>query len=149
MSDLNKLIYDNPDINFTLIGMDEFAKGKTSTLFFLSKYSYLGDNLKFIKSKDIGEEWKKCDVWVTDDKKIIDKCPKNKKAVKYNTEHNQFFTHKIEIENLTTCLKFWEKSTTSMWTRLLKNVVQCITRKKKLIKSETIPILTTENLNSN
>jgi hypothetical protein len=131
MSDLNKLIYENPNINFTVIGLDEFGKAKSSTLFFLSKYSYLGNNVKFITSMDISKEWKKCDLWVTDNKEIINKCPKNKKAVKFVTEYNEFFTHKYEIKNLSTCLKFWEKTTMSTWIGSLKYAVPFIHRHQK------------------
>ena len=129
MSDLNTLIYENPNINFTVVGLDEFGKAKSSTLFFLSKYSYLGNNIKFITSNNILKEWKKCDLWVTDNKEIIDRCPKNKRVVKFVTEYNDFFTHKYEIKNLSECLKSWENSTSSMWTKLLKNVVP-FTQKK-------------------
>ncbi len=129
MSDLNKIIYDNPDINFTVVGLDELGKAKSSTLFFLSKHSYLGNNIKFIRSCNIDKEWKKCDVWITDNKEIIDKCPKNKTVVKYSTNYNDYFTHKNEVKNLTECSKYWEKSTTSMLMRLLKNVVPSVHKK--------------------
>lgn len=122
MSDLNTLIYENPDINFTVIGLDEYGKAKSSTLFFLSKYSYLGNNVKFINSKDIKKEWKKCDLWITDSKDIIDECPRNKQAMKFITEHNQYFTHKIEIKNLTTCLNSWENPTIWTWIKSFRNV---------------------------
>jgi hypothetical protein len=134
--DLNALIYGHPDINFTVIGLDELGKSKSSTLFFLSKNGFLGNNIKFIKSKDINEEWKKCDLWITDDKFIIDKCPKNKKVVKFVTEYNQYYTDSniIEINNLTKieppCLKFWENATTLTLTKLLKSVGQIIRLKK-------------------
>jgi len=138
MSDLNTLIYEHPEINFTVIGLDEFGKAKSSTLFFLSKYSYLGNNVKFINSKDIKKEWKKCDLWITDNKPIIDNCPKNKQAVKFITEYNTFFTHNIEIKKLETCLKSWEKLTLSTWTNLLKHVAPFILKKKKLKMIKTI-----------
>lgn len=131
MTDLNRMIYENPDITFTVVGLDELGKAKSSTLFFLSKYSYLGNNVKFIRSDNIDKEWKRCNLWITDNKVIIDKCPKNKKAVKYITEYNEFFTHKNEIKKLTTCSKYWEKPTISMWTKLLKDVVPSTLRKKK------------------
>jgi len=120
MSDLNIAIHDNPDINFTVVGLDELGKAKSSTLFFLSKHSYLGNNVKFIRTHNIDKEWKKCDVWITDSKEIIDRCPKKKTAVKYLTNYNEYFMHKNEVKNLKECSKYWEKSTTSMWTRLLK-----------------------------
>ena len=131
MSDLNTLIYENPNINFTVIGLDEFGKAKSSTLFFLSKYSYLGNNIKFITSEKILKEWKKCDLWVTDNKEIIDRCPKNKRAVKFVTEYNDFFTHKYELKNLKECLKSWEKTTISTWTKLFRNVAPFIPGKTK------------------
>lgn len=132
MSDLNKLIYDNPDINFTLIGLDELGKAKSSTLFFLSKFSYMGNNIKFIRSKDIDKGWEKCDLWVTDNEDIIKKCPKNKKAVKFITDYNIYFTHNNEIKKINElCLKSWVKTTTSMLTRLLKNVALFTRLKRK------------------
>jgi hypothetical protein len=121
ISDLNKLIYshyetnesfsssgsagsygfsETKNINFTVIGLDELGKSKSSTLFFLSKNGFLGNNIKFILSKDIDNEWKKCDMWITDNKDIIDRCPTDKKVIKFNTEYNQYFTHNIEINNL-------------------------------------------------
>ena len=121
ISDLNKLIYshyetnesfsssgsagsygfsETKNINFTVIGLDELGKSKSSTLFFLSKNGFLGNNIKFILSKDIDNEWKKCDMWITDNKDIIDRCPTDKKVIKFNTEYNHYFTHNIEINNL-------------------------------------------------
>lgn len=135
MYDLNKIIYENPNINFTVVGLDELGKAKSSTLFFLSKNSFLGNNIKFISSKNIDKEWNKCDIWITDNHEIIRKCPDNKKVVKYNTDYNKHFTHSIEINNLTKinelCLKSLGKTTTLMLTRLLKRVGQCIKLKKK------------------
>jgi hypothetical protein len=125
--DLNKLIYENPNINFTIVGLDEFGKAKSSTLFFLSKYSYLGNNIKFIKSNDINTEWKKCDLWITDNYDIIKECPNNKIAVKFNTDYNYYFTHKNETNKIDLlCLTSSEKTITSMLTRLLKNVARLI-----------------------
>lgn len=121
MSDLNKLIYTNSGVTFTIIGIDELGKAKPSTLFFLSKNTFLGNNIKFISSNDIDKEWEKCDLWVTDNKEIIDKCPPNKKAVKFVTDYNQHFTSEIEINNLinieSLCTKFLEETTTSMSTQ--------------------------------
>jgi len=100
ISDLNKIIYEKKDVTFTIIGLDELGKAKPSTLFFLSKNQFFGNNIKFIRSTDIDKEWEKCDLWVTDDKTIIDKCPKEKKVIKFNTDYNQYFSSDIEINNL-------------------------------------------------
>jgi len=109
ISDLNRLIYYNPEHNITIVGMDELGKSKSSTLFFLSKNGFLGNNIKFIKSDEIDKEWEKCDAWITDDEKIITKAPKNKISIKFNTDYNKYFVAKNEINNLTKidllCLK--------------------------------------------
>lgn len=133
ISDLNRLIYENKNLNFTVVGIDELGRAKPSTLFFLSKNQFLGNNIKFITSKDIDKEWKKCDLWVTDSKEILDSCPKNKIAVKFNTDYNQTFASSIEINELTKinelCLRFSEKTTLSTLTKSFKNAIQSIRTK--------------------
>lgn len=114
-SELNKLIYDNSNHNFTLVGLDELGKARPATLFFLSKNGFLGNNIKFIKSDNINEMWGLCDFWITDRKEIIDLKPENKTAIKFNTKYNQFFTYEKEITKLSEIdelwLKFSEKTT--------------------------------------
>ena len=109
-TDLHKIIFDNPYHNFTLIGLDELGKSRPATLFFLSKNGFLGNNIKFIKSDDINEMWSKCDIWVTDNKNIVDSCPENKIVYKFNTTYNQYFTNKKEISKLTEIQELWSKS---------------------------------------
>ena len=127
-TDLHKIIYENQEHNFTLVGLDELGKSKPATLFFLSKNGFLGNNIKFIKSEDIKNNWDKCDVWITDSKKIIDDCPEEKTAIKFNTTYNQYFTYKKEISKLTEITEPWlnysEKSTTLTLTESQTNVEQ-------------------------
>lgn len=108
--DLNNLIYENKEHNFTLVGLDQLGKSKPSTLFFLSRNGFMGNNVKFTMSSEIPKLWKKCDLWITDNKSVIDNCPKNKKVVKFNTEYNQHFTNQLEIHKLTEIDKTWLKS---------------------------------------
>jgi len=110
ISDLNKIIHDNNGINFTVVGCNEFGKAKPATLFFLSKNGFLGSNIKFIKSVEIDKTWHNCDVWITDNKEIIDKCPENKICYKFNTDYNKYFTYKNEISKLTEITDIWSKS---------------------------------------
>lgn len=109
-TDLNKMIYDNQEHNITLVGLDELGKSKPATLFFLSKNGFLGNNIKFIKKSDIEKEWDKCDLWITDNKSIIDNCPENKIVYKFNTTYNQHFTNSREISKLTEIQELWSKS---------------------------------------
>jgi hypothetical protein len=125
-SDLHKIIYENPNHNFTLIGLDELGKAKPATLFFLSKNGFLGNNIKFIKSDELENNWNKCDVWITDNKNILDLCPENKEVIKFNTTYNQHFTNKKEISKLTEIQEPWlnslEKTTTLISTESQINV---------------------------
>ena len=127
-TDLHKMIYDNQEHNFTLIGLDELGKSKPATLFFLSKNGFLGNNIKFDKSDNIKELWNKCDVWITDKKLVLDECPEDKIAVKFNTKYNGHFTYKKEITKLTEIQEPWSKfsenTTTLTLTESQKNVEQ-------------------------
>lgn len=125
ISSLNKIIFEHKEHNFTLIGLDEFGKSKPSTLFFLSKNGFLGNNIKFITSDEIEKQWDNCDVWLTDNKKIIDLCPQAKTVIKYNTVYNEHFTNNKEISKLNEieeiCLKSLEKPTSLISIESLKN----------------------------
>jgi hypothetical protein len=125
-TDLHKLIFENKDHNFTLIGLDELGKSRPATLFFLSKNGFLGNNIKFINSDGIEKSWGQCDAWITDNKNIIDLCPENKTVIKFNTTYNQFFTNQKEITKLTEIEETWsnysEKHTTLTLTESQTNV---------------------------
>jgi hypothetical protein len=108
-TDLNNMIHEFSQHEFTLVGLDEYGKAKPATLFFLSKNGSLCNNIRFIKNEKIVDEWNKCDLWITDSKKIIDLCPENKTAIKFNTKYNNFFTHNIEISKLTEIQNIWSK----------------------------------------
>ena len=127
-TDLHKILFDNPEHNFTLIGLDELGKAKPASLFFLSKNGFLGNNIKFIKSADIKDQWNNCDMWITDSKNILDMCPENKIAIKFNTTYNQYFTYNKEITKLIEIQEIWLKSlenrTTLTLTESQKNVEQ-------------------------
>jgi hypothetical protein len=109
-SELHKIIFDNKDHNFTLIGLDELGKAKPATLFFLSKNGFLGNNIKFSRDENINTLWEQCDMWITDNKKIIDACPENKIAYKFNTTYNQYFTNNKEITKLSEITELWSNS---------------------------------------
>jgi hypothetical protein len=109
-SELNKMIYDNPQHNFTIIGLNELGKSRPASLFFLSKNGFLGNNIKFIKSEEINNNWSLCDYWITDSKEIIDRKPENKTAIKFNTKYNKFFTYDKEITKLSEIEELWLKS---------------------------------------
>ena len=99
-TDLHKLMFDHPEHNFTIIGMDQFNKAKPSTLFFLSRNGFMGNNIKFVKSGKLMDVWENCDLWVTDSKQIINSCPTDKQVFKFKTIYNEHFNTPIEINKL-------------------------------------------------
>jgi hypothetical protein len=115
-TDFNTLVFENKDINFTLIGLNEKGKAKPSTLFFLSRNGVICDTIKFSSPENINELWSKCDLWITDDKRVIDGCPEDKTVIKFNTFYNKHFTNTLEINKLSEIEKTWlncsEKGTT-------------------------------------
>lgn len=137
-TELNSLVFENPNIKFTLIGLMEKGKAKPSTLFFLSRNGVICDNITFDKEDDVKNLWKKCDLWITDDKRVIDSCPSNKKVVKFKTPFNNHFTNQLEINKLSEIKKEWlkysERTITSTLKGLLQNVKQAV-----LSKTKTVP----------
>jgi hypothetical protein len=116
-TELNSFIFENKDeLNITLIGLSEKGKSKPATLFFLSKNGVMSDTIMFKSLDDIKDLWGKCDIWITDNKEIIDSCPTNKKSIKFNTSYNNHFTNTLEINKLSEIKKEWlkylEKTTT-------------------------------------
>jgi len=121
ITELNNFIYENKEHNVTLIGLDHLGKSKPATLFFLSKNAYLGNIIKFTSGDEIPNLWEKCDLWITDNEKIIDMCPSNKKIIKFNTDYNKHFTNQYEIDKFSQINKLWledtEKNTTLILTQ--------------------------------
>jgi hypothetical protein len=132
ISDINKLIFENKEVEFSFIGLNEYGKAKPSTLFFLSKNGFLGNTIRFTTSEKIKKEWKKCDIWITDNEEIISNCPIGKKCYKFNTEHNNHFNHENEINNIKQieeiCLKFSEKNIMLTLKLSVKNVISKVAR---------------------
>lgn len=107
ITELNKLIYEHKNIEFTLIGLDEYGKAKPATLFFLSKNGVLVNNIKFITTDEIKKTWKECDMWITDNQDIIKKCPNKKTVIKFETNFNKNYYYKNNITNLTELKEKW------------------------------------------
>jgi hypothetical protein len=136
-TDFNTILFDNPNVTFTIVGLSEKGKAKPASLFFLSKNGILCDNVKFSNYDEIDNLWSKCDLWITDDETVVSKCPKNKSVIKFNTYYNNHFTNKIEINKLNEIQKKWlnysEKTITSTLKQLLKNVKQAVLSKMMMI----------------
>ena len=100
INDLNKFVYENKDKNITLVGLDEYGKARPATFFFLSRHGCMVNNIKFIKTEDISKEWDIADVWISDNKKIMDLCPKDKVFKLFKTKYNEYFTSDNVLDKL-------------------------------------------------
>lgn len=82
-----------------LLVSNEVGRTKPSTLFFLSKTGFEGNNIKFIT--DNVDIWKLCDILVTSgDINIKLSKPKNKKLIIINKEHNKGLTGDMNFNSL-------------------------------------------------
>ena len=130
VTELNEFIYNNSDHTTTVLGLMELGKSKPATLFFLSKNGFMGNSVRFSTYDNIKELWKQCDVWITDDKRVIDECPEGKTVIKFETPYNQHFTNNLKIDKLsqidTSWLKYSANPITSTLTGFLKSAKQVL-----------------------
>jgi hypothetical protein len=100
INDLNKYVHENPTHNVTLVGLDEFGKSRPATFFFLSRNGCMVNNVKFITSDNISKEWENVDIWISDNKQIMESCPEGKEFQLFETKYNQHFTYDKKINKL-------------------------------------------------
>lgn len=99
-NDLNKIVFDNPNHEIYLIGLDELGKAKPATFFFLSRNGFVVNNIKFITTKNIETEWETVDLWISDNKTIMDLKPENKEFILFSTKYNDYIETDIKITKL-------------------------------------------------
>jgi hypothetical protein len=98
-NDLNNLYLNFRDkLDITLIS-DEMGKSKPATLFFLSKYGCLIENITFYSNFTVDNVIDRFDIILTANPNIIEK-QKNKNVIKYNTSYNENFKSSNSINNL-------------------------------------------------
>ena len=87
-TELNTLIFENPDINVTLVGLYEKGKAKPATLFFLSKYGCQLETIKFYSTITENWVWENSDIIITSNPKLLEKKIEGKVLIKYETTYN-------------------------------------------------------------
>lgn len=98
-NDLNDLYIDFRDkCEITLIS-DEMGKSKPATLFFLSKYGCLIENITFYSNYTIDDVIDRFDVILTSNPNIIEKYT-SKNIIKYNTTYNENLKSNNSISTL-------------------------------------------------
>jgi len=99
-NDLNDLYIKYRDNNELLIVSDEMGKSKPASLFFLSKFGCLLENVKFYSNVTINSLWDEVDILLTSNPTLLLEKPNNKVVVKYNTTYNKNVSCEYEINSL-------------------------------------------------
>jgi hypothetical protein len=105
MNEIYEELRDEHDI---YIISEEIQKSKPATLFFLSKYGVLVENIIFYSKFTEQEVLKNFDVVVTANPELIEKNI-DLKTVKYKTTYNENFSSEFEIETLSEFKELYEK----------------------------------------
>ena len=100
MNDLNEIYNELRDSHDILIVSDEMGKSKPASLFFLSKFGCLVENVKFYSEITINSLWDSIDILLTANPNLLLNYPENKTLIKYNTTYNSDITIQHEINNL-------------------------------------------------
>ena len=97
---LNDLYVDHRDNNEIYIISDEIGKSKPATLFFLSKYGCLIENIKFYSKSTLGDTFSEFDVIITSNPDFLSKEDSNKKIIKINTTYNQEYEADFILDDI-------------------------------------------------
>lgn len=112
-NDLNEIYHNIRDKHDLIIVSDEISKSKPASLFFLSKFGSLVENIKFYSNSTINSMWNEIDVLLTANPDLLLQHPSDKLLIKYETEYNKNINSSYSIKNL----KELEE--------ILNNTIQC------------------------
>lgn len=88
-NDLNDVYFNLREKHELIILSDEIGKSKPASLFFLSKFGCLFENIKFYSNMTINSMWDEIDVLLTSNPTLLLDHPSDKLLIKYNTEYNE------------------------------------------------------------
>ena len=97
---LNDLYYELRDKFDFIIVSDEIGKSKPASLFFLSKFGCLIEQVFFYCEITKNNMWNNVDILLTANPNLLLEKPENKIVVKYNTNYNKQIKSDYEINSL-------------------------------------------------
>ncbi len=100
MNELNDFYLDFRENNEIIIVSDEIGKSKPATLFFLSKFGCLVENIRFYSEQTKKNMWGTIDILLTANPELLLNVPENKKVIKYQTSYNQEIDTEYQIKSL-------------------------------------------------
>jgi hypothetical protein len=101
MMDFNDFYLNMRDNHDILIVSDEIGKSKPASLFFISKFGCLVENVKFYSESTINSMWSSIDILLTANPHLLLNYPTEKIVIKYETSYNKH----IEVEHSITKIK--------------------------------------------
>ena len=99
-NDFNNFYLDFRSENDVIIISDEIGKSKPATLFFLSKFGCLTEEIKFYSNSTINSMWDRIDVLLTANPDLLLNHPENVRVIKFNTEYNKNIEYTDSINTL-------------------------------------------------
>lgn len=97
---LNDFYYDNRDEYEISIVSDEIGKSKPASLFFLSKFGCLIEQVFFYSEITKPKMWNQVDILITSNPDLILNKPKDKTVIKFVTDYNKHVYSEYEIHTL-------------------------------------------------
>jgi len=97
---LNDFYYDNRDEYEISIVSDEIGKSKPASLFFLSKFGCLVEQVFFYSEITKPKMWNQVDILITSNPDLILNKPKDKTVIKFVTDYNKHVYSEYEIHTL-------------------------------------------------
>jgi hypothetical protein len=89
MNDLNDFYLDMRELHDIIIVSDEIGKSKPASLFFLSKFGCLIENVKFYSESTINSLWSSVDILLTANPNLLLNHPNSITVIKYETAYNK------------------------------------------------------------
>jgi hypothetical protein len=97
---LNDMYLNLRDNNDLLIVSDEIGKSKPSSLFFLSKFGCLFEQVFFYSNLTKNSMWNNVDILLTANPDLLLNHPSDKIVIKFNTDYNKNINSKYQISSL-------------------------------------------------
>jgi len=94
-------LYKEMPLDYKLkIVSDDMGKSKSATLWFLSKYGLVCDEIVFYTNSTISELWKNSDIFITADTEVIKNKPVDKKLIIIDKCYNQGLECDLRVNTL-------------------------------------------------
>lgn len=100
MNDFNDFYLDMREKYDIVIVSDEIGKSKPASLFFLSKFGCLAENVKFYSESTINSLWDSVDILLTANPNLLLNHPLDKKVIKYQTVYNENINSEHSIQSI-------------------------------------------------